>query len=302
MYRLLFQGRTSPQEPLTVREPRLWLGRDSTCQLVLTEPGVCDRHAAIERREDGYYLTDLESATGVRVNGAPITQHRLQTGDEIELGTARLNFEILHDTAPMRRQLDWLQISTALLVAALLVGQTLLLIWIYQQPRPQTIVSKRKPAEPAAVTPKNPTTQPAPPPASTPPPTTATAPARPVILNRQIRIDRITEAVEGNRLLLTIPVRTQVGERELDPAAAAINVRFFQRNPDGTTSPWGPPLWLNVASLKNFAAKTFTASFPGSPAQYGGYIVRTYYRDQLQDAAANPAALLAAPPDTAPQP
>ena len=97
MYRLLFQGSHAHQPPVHVREPVLTIGRADSCHVQLLANGVSDRHAAIEQRADGFYLCDLASATGVRVNESPIQQHRLRSGETIEIGAVRLCFEVLHD-------------------------------------------------------------------------------------------------------------------------------------------------------------------------------------------------------------
>jgi len=65
---------------------------------VADEPGAVSRnHACIEQEGEYFYLTDLDSRNGTRLNGrklAPYERERLQDGDAIELGrgAARLVF------------------------------------------------------------------------------------------------------------------------------------------------------------------------------------------------------------------
>ena len=92
-------------------------------------------------------------------------------------------------------------------------------------------------------------------------------------------------------------MKAQVGERQLDGAAAAVCVQFFAAGDAGP----GKPVWLNVPlDWENFTAKTLTARFFGPPQQCAGYVVRTYFRKQLQDAVATPPALLNAAPAPTP--
>ncbi len=59
--------------------------------------GVSRRHALIHREEDGYYITDLNSTNGTRINGRrllPNTPCRLSSGDIVRLG--RLNLLVLY--------------------------------------------------------------------------------------------------------------------------------------------------------------------------------------------------------------
>ncbi len=98
MYRLVFQNPAAPREPVVVELPSLVIGRDAGCNIQLAELGVGARHAAIERQTGGYYLHDLDSVGGVCVNGKPVRESRLASGDELEIGGARLRFEIVHGT------------------------------------------------------------------------------------------------------------------------------------------------------------------------------------------------------------
>lgn len=46
-------------------------------------------HARLEKKEDGYYLTDLDSAHGTKRNGSPLvpqTETKMENGDEIRFG------------------------------------------------------------------------------------------------------------------------------------------------------------------------------------------------------------------------
>lgn len=91
-----------------VREAEVILGRraapSSTGGLIVDltpfdaiQLGVSRRHAAIHREEDGYYITDLNSTNGTRINGhrlLPNTPWRLSRGDVVTLG--RLNLIVLY--------------------------------------------------------------------------------------------------------------------------------------------------------------------------------------------------------------
>ncbi len=311
MYRLLFQGSLSGREPLVARDPFLVIGRDAACGLSLAENGVSDRHASIERREDGYYLADLDSATGVRVNDQPVTQHRLQSGDRIEIGSVSLQFELQHGVAVTGRRLDRLQGFALGAVGLILVAQAGVLAWIIYQPRPAAVsrssaelvsrsaTSPERQAEPGQ-TPPGGATRPAQPQPPSSPARQAGSPTapQPQILNRMIRLIKVEEQLGPDQVRLRVTLRAQVGERRLDPSVTAVAVRFFVRADGEKTLPMRTPLWLNVEGLKNFSTRAFHVRFPGTPAQYAGYVIQTYYRGILQDVAAAPPALA----DRAPNP
>ena len=66
------------------------LGSSSDCDVQLDEAGVSSRHAEI-RLIDGksLLLKDLDSKTGTLLNGEPVTETLLGSGDEIRIGTCR---------------------------------------------------------------------------------------------------------------------------------------------------------------------------------------------------------------------
>ncbi|PWU16857.1 MAG: hypothetical protein C5B50_12615 [Verrucomicrobia bacterium] len=77
-----------------VLEDNCVLGRSAECQLVLKDPRISRRHAMIHRQGgEEFWLVDLGSANGSRVNGRRVVQPcRLNDGDEIELGGITFKF------------------------------------------------------------------------------------------------------------------------------------------------------------------------------------------------------------------
>ncbi len=79
---------TSNQQP---RELQLAssasIGRSADNTIHVDDPGVARNHAMIEKRPDGFWLSDLGSANGTLVNGAQIAaEYQLKKGDKISLG------------------------------------------------------------------------------------------------------------------------------------------------------------------------------------------------------------------------
>jgi hypothetical protein len=68
----------------------LLLGSSADCDVQLDDPGVAPHHAEI-RLVDGksLLLKDLDSGTGTLVNGKPVSETMLGSGDEIRIGTCR---------------------------------------------------------------------------------------------------------------------------------------------------------------------------------------------------------------------
>ena len=72
----------------------LVIGRLPECGVVLADSNVSRRHAELRRAGDSVVLTDLGSTNGTRVNGAPIRERILVSGDEVSVGSTRLIFEM----------------------------------------------------------------------------------------------------------------------------------------------------------------------------------------------------------------
>jgi hypothetical protein len=80
------------REPLAARGATI--GRSRECEIVVEDPGVSRRHAAIRNGPDGWLVEDLGSTNGSSVNGVPLERaHVLANGDEVEVGSTTLRFE-----------------------------------------------------------------------------------------------------------------------------------------------------------------------------------------------------------------
>lgn len=79
----------------------LLIGRDSDCDLLLDSSFVSRRHALLESRGDGDYLTDLKSANGTKVNGRHLRgERRLDDGDVIHISSLPCCIAVVY---PIRR-------------------------------------------------------------------------------------------------------------------------------------------------------------------------------------------------------
>ena len=72
----------------------LVIGRLPECDVVLADSNVSRRHAEVRRKDDGVFVVDLGSTNGTRVNGTPVREQLLASGDEVSVGSTRLIFEM----------------------------------------------------------------------------------------------------------------------------------------------------------------------------------------------------------------
>jgi pSer/pThr/pTyr-binding forkhead associated (FHA) protein len=71
---------------------RSTIGRSPEAEVFLDDVTVSRNHALLVRRRDGLYVDDLGSLNGTYVNGRRIESHRLQNGDELQVGKYKLTY------------------------------------------------------------------------------------------------------------------------------------------------------------------------------------------------------------------
>lgn len=84
--------RAGSEVPIASEITTLGSAADNT--LVLAEPEIARRHAAIRMDVLGYELADLGAPTGVRVNGVRVGKRLLAPGDVIGIGGSELMFHL----------------------------------------------------------------------------------------------------------------------------------------------------------------------------------------------------------------
>ncbi|MGL4513519.1 MAG: ATP-binding protein [Lacipirellulaceae bacterium] len=83
--------------------PEVSIGRvgDNTIQLHDTE--VSRKHAVLQESGGGYVLRDLNSSNGTHVNGKPVRERRLMSGDQLQMGRTLLLFTGSQDSLEVVR-------------------------------------------------------------------------------------------------------------------------------------------------------------------------------------------------------
>ena len=83
-------------EGLEVPVDRDWMviGRGRTADVVIAEATISRAHAAIGYDESGFFMQDLGSTNGTRVNGVREARVGLSNGDELQLGKLRLRIAL----------------------------------------------------------------------------------------------------------------------------------------------------------------------------------------------------------------
>jgi FHA domain/zinc-ribbon domain len=83
-------GRVGESFPLD--GDRMTIGRRPDSDVFLDDVTVSRDHALLVKRSGDYYLDDLGSLNGTYVNRHRIESHRLEDGDELQVGKFKLTF------------------------------------------------------------------------------------------------------------------------------------------------------------------------------------------------------------------
>ncbi len=88
LHLVVHRARAGAGTRVPVTGARLTAGRLERCDLTIDDSTVSREHAAFVRRGDQWWVVDLGSTNGTKVNGRRAAEHPLEPGDRIELGDA----------------------------------------------------------------------------------------------------------------------------------------------------------------------------------------------------------------------
>lgn len=81
-----------PPEHWVLASDHMSIGRLPACDIHVDDQNASRQHAEIVRRDDGWWLVDLDSTNGTLVNGTLIKERRLAPGDRIQIGSSHLEY------------------------------------------------------------------------------------------------------------------------------------------------------------------------------------------------------------------
>jgi FHA domain-containing protein/zinc ribbon protein len=79
-------------ESFAIEGERTTIGRSPDANVFLDDVTVSRNHALLVRRREGLYIDDLGSLNGTYVNRRRIESHRLEHGDELQVGKYKLTY------------------------------------------------------------------------------------------------------------------------------------------------------------------------------------------------------------------
>jgi hypothetical protein len=81
-------------ESFPIDREHMTIGRRPDSDVFLDDITVSRDHALIVHRGEGWFLDDCGSLNGTYVNRSRIESHRLQEGDEVQIGKYKLTFHV----------------------------------------------------------------------------------------------------------------------------------------------------------------------------------------------------------------
>ena len=88
-----------------INEEPLVIGRETAATICIADASVSRRHSTIEKKDDEFVITDLESLNGTFVNDVPVRTRVLEHGDRVRVGDSQFLF-LTHDSESMSKSSD----------------------------------------------------------------------------------------------------------------------------------------------------------------------------------------------------
>ena len=142
-------------DPFPLSKKEIVCGRHKSCDVVLNFHNVSGKHCKLVLSEGYWYVLDMQSTNGVKVNGTKVTDRRVDPG--AVLAISKHNFKIQYD--PTENGATGLPPNT-MLHGDNILSQSLMQRAGLEKAKPETvsdavleIVSAEEPAEPVPHTP-----------------------------------------------------------------------------------------------------------------------------------------------------
>lgn len=84
-------------DPIPLMKPALVVGRRESVDIVLRFPNVSGQHCELTVVDGYWFVKDLGSSNGTKVNGSRVTEQRLDPGDTLSI--AKHEFEVVYEPA-----------------------------------------------------------------------------------------------------------------------------------------------------------------------------------------------------------
>lgn len=84
-------------QPIDVIKEQSTVGRDPSCEVVVTDGSVSRRHARLELRGGSWWIVDQGSANGTYINSLRVAEQELKNGQELRFGALAFRVDLVAD-------------------------------------------------------------------------------------------------------------------------------------------------------------------------------------------------------------
>lgn len=88
-----------------ITEEPLIVGRETAAHICIADASVSRRHSQVEKKDDAFLVTDLDSLNGTFVNDLPVKKRWLEHGDRVRIGDTEFVF-LIHEGDVMSKSSD----------------------------------------------------------------------------------------------------------------------------------------------------------------------------------------------------
>jgi adenylate cyclase len=82
-------------DPIPLRKPEILVGRKDNCDIVLRFSNVSSQHCQLVLSSGYWYVLDMHSTNGIKLNGVKVTDHRVDPG--ATLAISKHSFKLQYD-------------------------------------------------------------------------------------------------------------------------------------------------------------------------------------------------------------
>ena len=90
---------TGGGDPIPLTKERLLIGRRGECDIALKFKNVSSQHCRLTLEQGYWFIRDLNSRNGVKVNGLRVQRKRLDPGDKVSV--SKHQYQIEYDPADL---------------------------------------------------------------------------------------------------------------------------------------------------------------------------------------------------------
>src|SRR5690349_154567 len=92
------------------------IGRDPSNAISIRDGSASRHHCVIRKRDGRFIIEDLESRNRTLVNGSAVTEHTLEPGDEIKVGSSVFRFIAGEESDSTSEELEIGEVPTSTIV------------------------------------------------------------------------------------------------------------------------------------------------------------------------------------------